>query len=79
MNVDLSAFQGSVHGGTGKPRYQYATKNQLRHELEIIRQLEEQHRNASIGLKIEKSPNKAKLEVSMININNQAQEATKLS
>ena len=32
--------------------------------------MEEQRKNESIGLKIEKSPNKAKLEVSMININN---------
>ena len=81
MNVDLSTLQGNLSAGQHqhKPRYMYHTKQQLKHEQELIKQLEEQRKNETIGLKIEKSPNKAKLEVSMININNQAQEAAKLT
>ena len=70
MNVDLSTFQGNLPAGKHKPRYMYHTKQQLKHEQDLIKQLEEQRKNETIGLKIEKSPNKAKLEVSMININN---------
>lgn len=38
-----------------------------------MRVYEEIKRNAEIGLTVEKSPNRAKLEISMININNQVE------
>lgn len=38
--------------------------------IEAQKVLDEQKTNAKIGLKLEKTPNKTKLEISMININN---------
>lgn len=39
--------------------------------ISALKVADEQKKNAEIGLKLEKTPNKTKLEISMININNQ--------
>ena len=42
--------------------------------ISALKVADEQKKNAEIGLKLEKTPNKTKLEISMININNQLKE-----
>ena len=62
MNVNMGPFDSNV----AKLR----ANRELKYHHEAQRLIAEQKRNASMGLTIEKSQNKAKLEVSMININN---------
>lgn len=67
MNVDMGTFKSNV----SRLRVQRLNKDQI----DALKVIEEQKTNEQMGLAIQRSPNKAKLEISMININNQLKES----
>ena len=69
MNVDMGTFNSNVA--------RLRIRRQQAEQIQALQKIEKLRKDAQEGLTIEKSPNKAKIEISMININKQVDEQSK--